>query len=483
MVDARHEALARPLEHVDRDVQPQLAELQHVRPVPVVADPPVPLVEVGLGIGAVLGEVLHHDRREDVDERVVDPERLLEVALDQRRVVIVLEDGQQRRVAVGDVPRLVGLHRQVGGRQREVAVARRHIGQRDEHDVRERRLRHDLQRERALDRIADDEVREHVQPRVRQHRARERLRPEVPAGGVGDVLGVPPRERHLHPRVADLVDELDVVAVAQLVVGNRAHQHRHAAAGADLGVVGDHDERLQDLQPPLVRLVRHVGADGGVEPAVDALVLLELHRQVLPHDVLHRVLGLVREPVAGRIADRWLVVGRLPPELRDARVGLGDAAAGQDVHRTPITPAAPRSRTTYVGRRICQHVTNGPGRPSGCLRRPPQPSAAAWVRSSTSVIGAVRRENPVYADVLGGPGGAGHPDGDRAGDQGVPRRGRARPASRAPKPARCGGGSGRPSSRPAAVSKRCGRRSGPARAPPGAGPPSSPPGPGSTPRP
>jgi hypothetical protein len=76
-----------------------------------------------------------------------------------------------------------------------------------------------------LKRVADDEVREHVEPRVGQHRAAERLRPEVPAGRIGDVLGVPAGQRHLQPGVADLVDELDVVAVAQLVVGDRAHQH------------------------------------------------------------------------------------------------------------------------------------------------------------------------------------------------------------------------------------------------------------------
>ena len=48
---------------------------------------------------------------------------VLEVTLDQRRVVIVLEHGQQSRVSVRDVPRFVGLNRQVRRRQREVAVA------------------------------------------------------------------------------------------------------------------------------------------------------------------------------------------------------------------------------------------------------------------------------------------------------------------------------------------------------------------------
>ena len=74
-------------------------------------------------------------------------------------------------------------------------------------------------------------------------------------------------------------------------------------------------------------LARHLRAHGRVVTAVHALVLLELHRQVLPHDVLHRVLRLDRELVARRVLDGGLEVVRLPAELRDALVGLGDAAA------------------------------------------------------------------------------------------------------------------------------------------------------------
>ena len=59
-------------------------------------------------------------------------------------------------------------------------------------------------------------------------------------------------------------------------------------------------------------------------------------------------------------------------------------------------------------------------------RRPSPRSAAASGRSSTASSTAVRAENPVYAEVLGGPEGLGIRLGDRAGDQGVPRRGRAR---------------------------------------------------------
>ena len=77
VVDAVHDPLPGPLEDVGRDVESQLAELHDVSPVPVVAHPAVPLVEERLGIRAVAREVLDHDRREHVDERVVDPERLL----------------------------------------------------------------------------------------------------------------------------------------------------------------------------------------------------------------------------------------------------------------------------------------------------------------------------------------------------------------------------------------------------------------------
>jgi hypothetical protein len=92
VVNAGGQTLTRALEDVGRDVEPELAELHYVGAVPVVTHPAIPLVEVGLGVGAAAAEVLHDHGGEDVDERVVDPERLLQVALDQRRVVIVLED-------------------------------------------------------------------------------------------------------------------------------------------------------------------------------------------------------------------------------------------------------------------------------------------------------------------------------------------------------------------------------------------------------
>ena len=60
--------------------------------------------------------------------------------------MVILENGQQGGVAVGDVTSLVGLDGQVRGRQGEVAVARGHIRGGDEDHVGERRLSHHLKR-------------------------------------------------------------------------------------------------------------------------------------------------------------------------------------------------------------------------------------------------------------------------------------------------------------------------------------------------
>ena len=225
---------------------------------------------------------------------------------------------------------------------------------------------------------------------------RERRRAEVPAGRVGHVLRVPARERHLHAGVADLVDELDVVAVAQLVVGDRVDQHRHAAARADLGVRGRDDVRLDDLQPALAGLARHLRAHRRVVPAVDALVLLQLHRQVLPHDVLHRVLRLGRELVARRVLVRRLEVVGLPAELRDALVGLGDAAAagGRGAHGTSSSAELGVARPRRERYRLTDARVNNDSRmpddtasadrPSGAGARPSRPSARSSTRPRRS---------------------------------------------------------------------------------------------------
>ena len=84
-------------------------------------------------------------------------------------------------------------------------------------------------------------------------------------------------------------------------------------------------------------------------------------------------------------------------------------------------------------------------------------------RSSRPLTASVREEHPVYAEVLGGPAGHGDQVRDRAGGEGVPGRGGARPSGPRPRPGRCGGGWVRPSSRRVAAWRGCGRRFGPAR--------------------
>jgi hypothetical protein len=95
-----------------------------------------------------------------------------------------------------------------------------------EGDVRERGLRHHLSVTRT-DRVAHDEARSMFSAwRCRGPFAR--VAGPRPAGGSGACFAYQ-RERHLQAGVADLVDELHVVPVAQLVVRDRVDQHRHAA--------------------------------------------------------------------------------------------------------------------------------------------------------------------------------------------------------------------------------------------------------------
>jgi hypothetical protein len=59
---------------------------------------------------------------------VVVPPGVAQVALEQLAVALVGERHEDDRVAVGDVPALVGLHRVEDGRQQVVAVGRRLAG-------------------------------------------------------------------------------------------------------------------------------------------------------------------------------------------------------------------------------------------------------------------------------------------------------------------------------------------------------------------
>ena len=89
---------------------------------------------------------------------VVVPPGVAEVALQQLAVALVGQRHEDDRVAVGDVPRLVGLHRVEHRRQQVVAVGRGLARHRDEEDVRERRLGDDGQVDVGRgDRVTGDE--------------------------------------------------------------------------------------------------------------------------------------------------------------------------------------------------------------------------------------------------------------------------------------------------------------------------------------
>ncbi len=155
----------------------------------------------------------------------------------------------------------------------------------------------------------------------------------VEAGRVDVVVHVQALEVLLDRRVPYLVDHLDRLAVVQLRVRHRAEQQRHRAGGADLRQRDDGQEQLLPLQPALLHLAEHVAADRAVLRAVDPVVLLFLHREVGPQDLLERVLllRLLERVVRSVVADRRVVL-RFPGEFLDLLVGLGHALAA---HRHP----------------------------------------------------------------------------------------------------------------------------------------------------
>src|SRR3954466_13108527 len=100
--------------------------------------------------------------------------------------------------------------------------------------------------------------------------------------------------------------------------------------GGDLRERDDREEELLPLHPALLDLTEHVAADRAVHRAEDAVVLLLLHREVGAQDLLERVLlGGLLERVGGRVLVDRLDERRLPGELLDLLVGLGDACPAQ----------------------------------------------------------------------------------------------------------------------------------------------------------
>ena len=244
-------------------------------------------------------------------------------------VALVGQRHQQGGVAVADVPGLVGLHRVEDRRQQVVAVRGGLGGHRDEQRVGERGLGDDREVDaRGGDGVAGDEALGELPADGPAVVVLEVAQAAVEARRVDVVVHVQALEVLLDRRVPNLVDHLDRLAVVQLRVGNVAEQQRHRPGRRDLGERDDRQEQLLPLQPAFLDLAEHVAADGAVLGAVDPVVLLLLHGEVGPQDLLERVLllCLVERVVRSVLGDR-LVVRRLPGELLDLLVGLGHTLA------------------------------------------------------------------------------------------------------------------------------------------------------------
>ncbi len=152
--------------------------------------------------------------------------------------------------------------------------------------------------------------------------------------------------------MTNLVDHLYRQPVVDLGgVGHRVDGHRHRAGRRDLG--GERDDRQEQLlpfQPAFLDLAEHVAADGAVHGAVHAVVLLLLHREVRPHDLLQRVLlggGFLEGVVGSESSGRGGGEGGLPGQLGDLRMGFRQALPAQ---------SAPPLRGS---RRVCRPAWTG----------------------------------------------------------------------------------------------------------------------------
>ena len=114
-------------------------------------------------------------------------------------------------------------------------------------------------------------------------------------------------------------------------LGTAWNSQRHRASRRDLRQRDDAQEQLLPLQPALLDLAEHVAADRAVDRAVDAVVLLLLHREVGPQDLLERVLlrrllervvGSVLRPARGTAAPR-----RVPGSSHEPWPRSGDSSA------------------------------------------------------------------------------------------------------------------------------------------------------------
>eukprot|EP01093_Parvamoeba_rugata_P002831 TRINITY_DN1353_c0_g1_i4.p2 TRINITY_DN1353_c0_g1~~TRINITY_DN1353_c0_g1_i4.p2 ORF type:complete len:272 (+),score=3.79 TRINITY_DN1353_c0_g1_i4:572-1387(+) len=88
------------------DLDAVLLERQHVGAVVVLEDPAVPHLRVGLLVLVTVGGAVFDERSDRrVDDGVVLPEGVAQVALEKQVVLRLLEGRHQQRVTVADVPR------------------------------------------------------------------------------------------------------------------------------------------------------------------------------------------------------------------------------------------------------------------------------------------------------------------------------------------------------------------------------------------
>src|SRR5260370_553784 len=125
---------------------------------------------------------------------------------------------------------------------------------------------------------------------------------------------------------------------------------------------------VRKMLPAVVELGEHVGADGAVGRSVDPVVLLFLHREVRPQDLLERILLLgFGECVVRAILGDRLVIERLPGQLLDLLMSLGQTLA---THVSPqLSPGRRRQAACSRGRLLQPGDTLGWRRPQ---RRTPE---------------------------------------------------------------------------------------------------------------
>ncbi len=325
------------------DLDAVFLERQHVGAVVVLVNPAVPHLRIGfLRLVAVGGAVLDEGADCGVDDGVVLPEGIAQVALQQQVVLRLLQRGHQQRVAVADVAALVGLHRKEHGRQRVVAVARGFRRHGDEKRVGERRLGDDGQiHAGGRHRIAGDEAfTELAADRGRVALAEGFFRDIEPCR-VDVVLHVPLLQIHLDGRVTELVDHLHGESGPEVLAGRQPRHHRHRTGGGNFREGNDGEEQLHPLHPARLDIAEHVAAQRRVERAVDAVVLLLLHREVGAQHLLHRIARRLGDLVVGRKRHRFLDIGRVPTEVGNL---LGRLAHGNTALRGYLVKRQRRHR-------------------------------------------------------------------------------------------------------------------------------------------